>query len=773
MSTPLSEPLLSSTARPSIDHTFATMQRRKARRYFYTVHERQGRVAAGWLLAYVGALALAVGTESIGWAPGGFPMRWSPTKCALAGVMCAVMLSTVTRAPNVTCFCVFWLYLSGLVLLGARTASGVARHQGKWLLYRLATAEIATLIAHWAFETALPALILRYWHHVQPWEVRPLPCTGGGLGGRWPRLSYVYRPRYWLRSCCRDDADVDPVVVPSAATIGGPEAACSDEGGGRETEVGGLYSFTYRGELSATSGRPNGYGEWIDTSKHGECLQGLWAEGEPVGPFRSCESGSGHAFVCLRVGYVASHDGCAARAPSPRSLARSLSSSPPPPPPPPGPRPHARCIPPVPSSASPRSLLRLLQPPLASVRRPFHRMRLSVRRAESLRFGVGTVECCISGQCFSRFPRCSPLPLSLGLPDPDVAARPDSDVDAERDVRLAACIRSLLAPPYPQPVRITRPSWLPSFAPTAEAVLEAVLYIPGFNTSLGHAIKRFGQMLALADLPAHMLRFVFSWPGGRMVSYAHAKRATAEAWMAADLLAFLAALRGGGVRRVHLLCHSMGAMVLLHSLPALLASRLVASRSLALANVILLSPDFPTATFLSTSHPLLKALGAHTTIYGDRDDRPLSYSELFNGVHALGRLRDAPWGRASDRADGHARRPAPGREGARSKEDGDKGATDGAVAEEDDEDDEERAARRESEWLDVDVIDTTHMQAGLPAGEPELALNVRLRHAHFTINRLMVDDLAELLLHGHRAEQRTSRLQRRAGNVFHFFAPPV
>ena len=34
-----------------------------------------------------------------------------------------------------------------------------------------------------------------------------------------------------------------------------------------------------------------------------------------------------------------------------------------------------------------------------------------------------------------------------------------------------------------------------------------------------------------------------------------------------------------------------------------------------------------------------------------------------------------------------------------------------------------------------------HIQAGLPAGDPEVAVSLKQRHAHFAINQLMVDDL--------------------------------
>ena len=112
------------------------------------------------------------------------------------------------------------------------------------------------------------------------------------------------------------------------------------------------------------------------------------------------------------------------------------------------------------------------------------------------------------------------------------------------------------------------------------------------------------------------------------------------------------------------------------------------------------------------------------------------YSEWYNRERALGRLWGAPWE---------------------------------AEAAEDDEIAESGEAAR---WLDLDVVDTTGMEAGLPAGDLSVAVNIRLRHSHFTINQLMVDDLRELLVCRRRAAARATRLRRRAGNVYHFLVPP-
>ena len=98
-----------------------------------------------------------------------------------------------------------------------------------------------------------------------------------------------------------------------------------------------------------------------------------------------------------------------------------------------------------------------------------------------------------------------------------------------------------------------------------------------------------------------------------------------------------------------------------------------------------------------------------------------------------------------------------------------------------------------------------HMQAGLPAGDPEVAVSLKQRHAHFAINQLMVDDLCappvtchvargeggrrappamcskapfecpirrELFVDRRRARQRSSRLLLRKGNVFKLLVPP-
>ena len=58
------------------------------------------------------------------------------------------------------------------------------------------------------------------------------------------------------------------------------------------------------------------------------------------------------------------------------------------------------------------------------------------------------------------------------------------------------------------------------------------------------------------------------------------------------------------------------------------------------------------------------------------------------------------------------------------------------------------------------------------AGDLAVAINIGMRHAHFTVNQMMVDDIRELILCRRRAAERKSRLLRCGGNVFQFAVPP-
>ena len=142
--------------------------------------------------------------------------------------------------------------------------------------------------------------------------------------------------------------------------------------------------------------------------------------------------------------------------------------------------------------------------------------------------------------------------------------------------------------------------------------------------------------------------------------------------------------------------------VLLNALPTLCASPLLRDGHLQLLSVTLLSPDHPLDDFLATSYPLLSALGVPLTIYGDRHDKPLTYSELVSGERTLGKLWGAPW---AERIAAPIAPPAAGAAGTEEMESG--------------------VAR----WLDVDVVDTTFMQAAAWFAHPYAHVHAHA-HAH-------------------------------------------
>jgi len=63
--------------------------------------------------------------------------------------------------------------------------------------------------------------------------------------------------------------------------------------------------------------------------------------------------------------------------------------------------------------------------------------------------------------------------------------------------------------------------------------------------------------------------------------------------------------------------------------------------------------------------------------------------------------------------------------------------------------------------LDLDIIDTGDLDSNMS----------ERHHSFFNINRLMVDDLYDLIVTGKRAEERTSRLKA-TGKVYRFTILP-
>ena len=596
-----------------------------------------------WVVAYIGALGAALCAGWSGCTPYGLRLHAGPFEVLLATTLCVITLMTITHTHiDVEWrWCTYWTYLASLTLISTRDFA--ANSQLRWrAALALCGLELTTLGVCAVVLRVMPFATMRLVSSIPVSWIWDLRRVDAGMTSRPDehneRRAPLPSPTALLRFSYRPRVCGCPVPGTTAHVCcyhGHVEAStCSPNG---EIEA-------------ASSCRPHGHGEWTDDASDGERLRGHWEGGVPCGPFRARVVGSGHAFVCVKIGYWASHTY-----------------------------------------------------PMGDT----HMRTSSARLAgTAVRCGVSAVECAVSGQYFRNFP----------------VARLASEEEVSEDVSrvISKCMR--LLPPSAE--QLAEPeAATPAGAASADV---ALIYIPGYNTPLAYALKRFGQLLALARLPAHMKPLVFSWPGGRALSYLSAAHTTAQPWMARDLLGLLSALHAHGVRTVHLLAHSMGARLVMHALPALQASPLLsAAGGIVLGSTVFLSPDYPVDAFVASAAKSLAALGTVTTVYGDRNDRPLRYSEMLMSLltprswRSLGRLDGAPW----------------------------------------------------AGTCDIDVIDTTHMHAGLPAGDPDLAVNTTMRHSQFTINQIIVDDLVDHLTTGRRAAQRSARLHLRAATgVFHFFS---
>ena len=319
------------------------------------------------------------------------------------------------------------------------------------------------------------------------------------------------------------------------------------------------------------------------------------------------------------------------------------------------------------------------------------------RRSGGGVWSVASVECSTAGRFYRHLPRVAALETGGALRSwAECAAHAAPPADAGD-----------APPPPPSP---------------DDAV---VLFVHGYNCAASDAMKRMGQLWALGNFPPHLRPLVFSWPTSRALCYVRAQAMARAA--AADFVSAVASVRAGGARVVHVVCHSMGVLVLTHALDALRAHVRAGGdveggddARLTVRSIVLLHPDDCLAAFVDRHADAMRAICEHVTVYADRNDGALRYSAWFNGWRPIGR-HPFDVRRRGDDADDDDAPPS----------------------------------------LDVDVVDVTWMDNNVNA----------LRHNFFDVNRLMIDDLRDILTTGRRACAR-SRLTRRARNVYSFMVAP-
>ncbi|KAF9180981.1 hypothetical protein BGZ51_005768 [Haplosporangium sp. Z 767] len=311
----------------------------------------------------------------------------------------------------------------------------------------------------------------------------------------------------------------------------------------------------------------------------------------------------------------------------------------------------------------------------------------------------------------------------------------------------------------------------------ARAGHEALIFVHGYNCALTYGIARLGQLLSLGEFPPYIKPFVFSWPSSTTMGYFNAKKVGCSDDVAKDLRQLIADLREAGFQRVHILAHSMGARIVLSALrkgylsdvlaerevmadgePSLFSSMIESETPLKarrksvryrdsvpgaprplsadslhedghltgpvqLASFTLLNPDADLDIFLEDDYWMLSKYCPHITLYADARDGALFWSEILGRKKSLGRhprtLVYTPTGEA----------------------------------------------------LDVDVIDTTSLDVNIHS----------LRHNFFNLNRMLVDDLYDIVVLGRRAREREGRLSSRwtfsaegieNGEVYTFLCAP-
>ncbi|KAF4671862.1 hypothetical protein FOL47_001157 [Perkinsus chesapeaki] len=351
-------------------------------------------------------------------------------------------------------------------------------------------------------------------------------------------------------------------------------------------------------------GRPHGTGEWRDDSFHGECLMGRFCHGEPVGPFRAREFGSGSLSVQTFIMYATSRA---------EEDIRETHFTP-------------------------------------------------SRSIDGMRFGVVGVECCSGGDFYAHLPQvtdrvgeetrdvCTALrTLKRSLTSASSPSRGGGNTLTSRledeDRRVTAHLwpnRGLeIHGGYECNARVKvvgRSVFLLEPIPMTTPSSEALVFLHGYNCPTEYALLRLGQMLALGSFPAHIHPFVFSQATGQTFSYIKAKECIGQ--FAGDLLDFLLDLRRRGYHHVHCLVHSMAAHLFFMMLEEYENRRLLDPESteiLKLANVVLINADFPLTSFEEVHVPRVLEVADRLTMYCDDRDFALLCSEVCLRDKVVGR----------------------------------------------------------------------------------------------------------------------------------------
>ncbi len=162
---------------------------------------------------------------------------------------------------------------------------------------------------------------------------------------------------------------------------------------------------------------------------------------------------------------------------------------------------------------------------------------------------------------------------------------------------------------------------------------DAIVFIPGFNTTFDGMARRTAQMSY--DLGFSGAPIMFSWPSdGSFLGYL-SDREDVE-WSVPHIERFLTEiLEEGSPRRLHLIAHSMGNEGLLRAL-TLIATRRDPDAPPLFENVILAAPDFDAQIFTEQTAPRVRGLSRRWTVYVSDKDGALNVSSRIRSAKRLG-----------------------------------------------------------------------------------------------------------------------------------------
>ncbi|KAL7542198.1 hypothetical protein ACHAWF_007113 [Thalassiosira exigua] len=349
-------------------------------------------------------------------------------------------------------------------------------------------------------------------------------------------------------------------------------------------------------------------------------------------------------------------------------------------------------------------------------------------------------------------------------------------------------------------------NWVPSL------YKEAVIFCPGYNSCMEASLQNFGQFLAMTKLSTNFYPFVFVWPGSSNLGYFEASKISATDINQQNMLKLVKGLGECGIRRVHFMTHSMGVQTLLGAFGDkydehgkrigrsdvslcfaldpefddthdIQGKRQRFSNQMVCKTITLLNPDFPVEAFIDRGFLSIRRVCSTVTVVGDRNDRALYWSGIFNGTatrfgyqqpevlnptihpykptkwarmerigHSLGKLYFDPTVGQKHCNDGN--------EQAFRRQLFDKRAPLDFSGET--KKSKKNKKTRNRLWLDMDVIDMTGLDTNIKG----------MRHSGFSLNGMLLKDLEELLSSGKRAMERSALLFRE-GNTFSYAHAPA